>query len=60
MFVDGAYLRIHGVVHADLPSSSIQHGIDEGHDGCLQVDLISVAACTLVELIQQRLNDRDR
>lgn len=48
------------IYHTDLSSSSIEHSVDEGHDGSLQVDLISVAASTLVKLIQQRLRGQDK
>lgn len=44
---------------ADLPGSSVQHGVDEGHDGRLQADLVPVAARALVQLVEQRLRGRD-
>lgn len=47
------------VVGSHLPSSSVEHGVDEGHDGRLQVDLVSVAACTPVQLIQQCLGEQN-
>lgn len=43
-----------------LSGSGIEHGIDEGHDGGLQVDLVSVASRAPVELVQQRLHSSER
>ena len=42
-----------------LSSSLTQHSINKGHDGCFQVDFISVSPCTPVQIIYKCLwNDK--
>lgn len=43
-----------------LSCSLAQHGVDEGHDGSLQVDLIFVAACGSVHVHHQGLPTKDK
>lgn len=38
-----------------LPCSFAQHGVDEGHYGCLQADLIAVASCRSLQVRQEPL-----
>ena len=45
---------------AHLPGSLAEDSIDEGHDGRLQVDLVSIATSTPVQVVQQSLETGER
>lgn len=40
-----------------LSSALTQHSVNKGHNGCFQVDLISVSTRAPVQIIYKRLRD---
>lgn len=45
--------QVQYIIH--LSSSLTQHSINKGHDGCFQVDLVSVPSRTPVQIVYKRL-----